>query len=196
MSESVQGWSQKWFYIKDQKTSATNEYELAPFDANKGLTKLTFWDALPSDAEVKEIKPLLARIQEPKTAAGKELSGTQLMVFFLQHRIQPLQRRIQARVSKLWTYSGSSDPSQVSPKNPEIIEKRVRSLSTLTAKLAIPACLAVPFDSAHPLPKVLSLRTRSFSFLRSSPLIFSTSRSMNYSVLSGSSFPFFLSSSS
>jgi hypothetical protein len=32
--------------------------------------------------------------------------------------------------------------------------------------------------------------------LRCSPLIFLTSRSMNYSVLSGSSFPFFLSSSS
>jgi hypothetical protein len=148
MSESVQAWRQKWFYIKDQKTSATDEYGLAPFDANKGLTKLTSWDALPSDVEVEEIKPLLVHIQELKTAARKELSGTQLMVFFLQRRIQPLQ----ARVSKFWTYSGSSNPSRVSPKNPEIkdLEKRVRTLTTLTAKMAVPTCLVVPFDSTHP----------------------------------------------
>jgi hypothetical protein len=61
ISESVQGWRQKWFYIKDQKISAADECGLAPFDAGKGLTKLTSWDAFPSDAEVKEIKPLLAR---------------------------------------------------------------------------------------------------------------------------------------
>jgi hypothetical protein len=77
------------------------------------------------------------------------------MVFFLQRRIQHLQ----ARVSKLWTYSGLSDPSRVSPKDREKndLDKRVRSLTTLTAKIAVPACLAVPFDSTHPLPKVLNL---------------------------------------
>jgi hypothetical protein len=56
MAESVQGWRQKWFYIKDKKSSESDEYGLAPFDASKSLTKLTTWDALPSDAEVKEIK--------------------------------------------------------------------------------------------------------------------------------------------
>jgi hypothetical protein len=62
MAESVQGWRQKWFYIKDQKSSEADEYGLAPFDADKGLTKLTSWDILPSHAEAKEIKPLLAHI--------------------------------------------------------------------------------------------------------------------------------------
>jgi hypothetical protein len=62
MAESIQGWRQKWFYIKDQKSLETDEYGLAPFDADKGLMKLTSWDALPSDAEVEEIKPLLACI--------------------------------------------------------------------------------------------------------------------------------------
>jgi hypothetical protein len=82
IAELVQGWRQKWFYIKDQKSSEADEYGLAPFDANKSLTKLTTWDALPSNAEVEEIKPLLAHIQELKNAAEKELTGTQLMVFF------------------------------------------------------------------------------------------------------------------
>jgi hypothetical protein len=154
MAQSVQGRRHKWFYIKDQKSAESDKYELAPFDANKSLTKLTTWDALPSDAEVKNIKPLLACIQELKTAAGKELTGTQLMVFFLQRRIQPLH----ARVSKLWTYSSSTNPSRVSPKDPEKkdLEKWVRSLTTLTAKIAVPACLAA-FDSTHPLPKVHDL---------------------------------------
>jgi hypothetical protein len=156
MAESVQGWRQKWFYIKDQKSSETDEYGLAPFDADKGLAKLTSWDALPSDAEADEIKLLLARIQDLKNAAEKELNGTQLIVFFLQWRIPPLQ----AKVSKLWTYSGLSDPSRVSKKDPEVkdLKKRVRSLTTLTAKKVVPTCLAVPFDSTHPLPKVLNLQ--------------------------------------
>jgi hypothetical protein len=76
MAQSVQGWRHKWFYIKDQKFSNSDQYGLAPFDASKNLTKLTTWDALPSEAEVKNIKPLLARIQELKSAAGSGLTGT------------------------------------------------------------------------------------------------------------------------
>jgi hypothetical protein len=83
MASSVQGWRQKWFYIKDQKSANSDQYGLAPFDASKGLTKLTTWDAPPSEAEVEDIKPLLARIQRFKSAAGGELIGMQLMAFFL-----------------------------------------------------------------------------------------------------------------
>jgi hypothetical protein len=36
---------------------------------------MTTWDALPSEAEIKEIKQLLARIQELKNVAEKELTG-------------------------------------------------------------------------------------------------------------------------
>jgi hypothetical protein len=156
MAQSVQGWRQKWFYIKDQKSSDSDDYGLAPFDASKGLTKLTTWDALPSDAEVENIKSLLAHIQELKSAAGNGLNGIQLMVFFVQRHIQPLQ----ARVSKLWTYSGLNDPSRVSSKDPEKkdLDKRVRSLTTLTSKIKVLACLATAFDSTHPLPQVHELQ--------------------------------------
>jgi hypothetical protein len=41
MAESVQGWRQKWFYIKDQKSSESDGYGIAPFDASKSLKKLT-----------------------------------------------------------------------------------------------------------------------------------------------------------
>jgi hypothetical protein len=77
------------------------------------------------------------------------------MVFFLQRRIQPLQ----SRVSKLWTYSGSIDHSRVSVWDPEKkdLDKRVRSLTVLTAKMEIPTCVAPFFDSTHPLPEVRDL---------------------------------------
>jgi hypothetical protein len=75
MAESVQGWRQKWFYIKDGKSSEADEYGLAPFDANKGLMKLTSWDALPSNTEAKEIKPLLACIQELKISWRRNSMG-------------------------------------------------------------------------------------------------------------------------
>jgi hypothetical protein len=70
MVASVQGWRQKWFYIKDQKVADSDQYGLAPFDANKSLTKLTTWDAPPLEAEVEDIKHLLARIQRFKSATG------------------------------------------------------------------------------------------------------------------------------
>jgi hypothetical protein len=116
MAASVQGWKKKWFYIKDQKTISSDG--IAPFDANKNLTRLTLWDSPPTEAEIKDIKPLLSHIQSLKSAAGGALTGTQLMAFFLQRRIQPLQ----ARVSRLWSYSGSEDPSRVSKED---LEKRV-----------------------------------------------------------------------
>jgi hypothetical protein len=69
------------------------------------------------ETEMDKIKPLLARIQSLKDESGGALSGTQLMTFFLQRRIQPLQHR----VAKLWSYSGLEDSSRVSSKD---IDKR------------------------------------------------------------------------
>jgi hypothetical protein len=112
-------------------------------------------DSPPLEAEVEDIKPLLARIQRLNSAAGGGLIGTQLMVFFLQRRIQPLQ----SRASKLLSYSGLTDPSRVSAQDPEKkdLDKRVRSLTTLIAQMEIPACTAAFFNSTHPLPEVCIL---------------------------------------
>jgi hypothetical protein len=37
MAALVQGWKKKWFYIKDQKNSSSDQYSIAPFDANQDL---------------------------------------------------------------------------------------------------------------------------------------------------------------
>jgi hypothetical protein len=94
MAASMQGWRKKWFYIKDQKNSSSDHYGIAPFDADKDLKKLSSWDSPPSEAEMEDINPLLARIQTLESSSGGALSGTQLMAFFLQRRIQPLQHRV------------------------------------------------------------------------------------------------------
>jgi hypothetical protein len=60
MAASMQGWRKKWFYIKDQKNSSFDHYDIAPFDANKDLKKFSSWDSRPTEAEMEDIKPLLA----------------------------------------------------------------------------------------------------------------------------------------
>jgi hypothetical protein len=99
----------------------------------KGLKKLKSWDALPSESEAEEIKPLLTQIVQLKAAANKELNSTQLIVFFLQRQIQPLQARVK-------------DRSRVSQSNltTEEVKKKVRSFTKLTKK-ASSACLLGDF---------------------------------------------------
>jgi hypothetical protein len=153
MAASVQGWRTRWFYIKDRKNSSSDKYGLAPFDASQELKKLASWDSPPTEAEMEEIKPLMARIQELKSGRGGALSGTQLMAFFLQHRVQPLQHRL----SKLWTFSGLEDPSRVSKNLMEKkdLDRRVRALTTLTKDHEVADLAASHFDSEHPLPPVI-----------------------------------------
>jgi hypothetical protein len=104
---------------------------------------------------MEDIKPLLARIQSLKNSSGGALSGMQLMAFFLQRRIQPLQHR----VSKLWSHSGLEDSSRVSAADidKKDLDKRVRALTTLTKDDEIPVLAADFFNSEHPLPVVCAL---------------------------------------
>jgi hypothetical protein len=152
ISASVQGWRTKWFYIKDRKASSEDEYGLAPFDASKELKKLASWDSPPTDAEMEQIAPLLTRIQVLKGVKGCALSGIQLMAFFVQRRVQPLQHRLY----KLWRYSGLVDPSRISGDlmEKQEVDKRVRSLTKLTKDHAVAELAANYFDSVHPLSEV------------------------------------------
>jgi hypothetical protein len=163
MAASVQGWRKKWFYIKDRKVSSSNQYGIAPFGASKEVKKLASWDLPPTEAEMEEIKPLLARIQAPKSGRGGALLGTQLMAFFLQRRVQPLQHRL----SKLGTFSGLGDSSRVSEDLMEKkdLDKRVRALTTLTKDHEIADLAARYFDSEHPLPAVCLMSLFAFVYL-------------------------------
>jgi hypothetical protein len=162
MAASVQGWRNKWFYIKDRKVSSSDQYGIAPFDASKEVKKLASWDLPPIEAEMEEIKPLLARIQELKSGRGGALLGTQLMAFFLQRQIQPLQHRL----SKLWRFSGLGNPSRVFENLMEKkdLDKQVRALTTLTKDHQIADLAARYFNSKHPLPAVCLLSLFTFFY--------------------------------
>jgi hypothetical protein len=155
MAASVQGWRKKWFYIEDQKASPSDLFGIAPFDAARNLEKLASWDSPPTEAEMEDVKPLLARIQALKSDDGGALSRTQLMAFFLQRRVQPLQHRL----SMLWSFSSLDDSSRVSDdlfeKND--LDKRVRALTTLTKEDEIPDLTASYFDTEHHLPVVCAM---------------------------------------
>jgi hypothetical protein len=148
----VQGWRTKWFYIQDRKASPEDQYGLAPFDASKEVKKLASWDALPSYAKIEQVLPLLSRIQALKGGKGGALLGIQLMAFFVQRRVQPLQHRL----TKLWSYSGLEDSTRVSEDliEKQDVDKRVRSLTKLTKDHAVADLTADYFDSVHPLPEV------------------------------------------
>jgi hypothetical protein len=116
------------------------------------VKKLASWDALPSDAEIEQVLPLLSRIQTLKGGKGGALSGIQLMAFFVQRRVQPLQHRL----TKLWSYSSLEDPTRVSEDliEKQDVDKRVRNLTKLTKDHAVADLTADYFDSMHPLPEV------------------------------------------
>jgi hypothetical protein len=152
MAASVQGWKKKWFYIKEQKSSPSDLFGIATFDGAKNLEKLASWDLPPTEAEKEDVKPLLAHIQALKSDDGGALTGTQLMAFFLKRRVQPLQHR----PSKLWSFSGLGNSSQVSDDlfEKKDLDKRVRALTILTKEDEIPDLTASYFDTQHPLPAV------------------------------------------
>jgi hypothetical protein len=111
----------------------------------------------PSEAEAEETQPLLTQIAQLKAVTNKELNDTQFILFFRQCRIQPLQ----ARVSKLWSYSGSKDQSQISQSDltTDELEKKVHSFMKLTKMLPVSSCLATPYESKNPLPKVCKVNS-------------------------------------
>jgi hypothetical protein len=138
---------------------------------------------------MEQIKPLLARIQALKSGRGGALSGTQLMAFFLQRQVQPLQNHL----SKLWSFSGLGDSSRVSDDllEKKDLDKRVRALTTLTKDHEIADLAAKYFDSEHPLPAVCLLSLFAFFYLTIVSLI-----TLRLVFLPGSPIPSFSPSSS
>jgi hypothetical protein len=73
----------------------------------------------------------------------------------------------------------------------------VRSLTNLTAKKVVPACLAAPFDSTHPLPEVLILTTQRVTLLFYFYLILPPMSLIScICLITGSSYPGFTSPAS
>ncbi|KAK1653002.1 hypothetical protein QYE76_070807 [Lolium multiflorum] len=92
--------------------------------------------------------PMEYRLQNTR---GKELSGVQIIAYFLRIRVQPLQ----ARKNPLWTYVGANDANRLSNDlSVKDLEKLIRRISSLNKKDPIPSsCRVEPYSSANPLPE-------------------------------------------
>ncbi|KAK1626406.1 hypothetical protein QYE76_000721 [Lolium multiflorum] len=148
--DSVQGWRRRWLYIHEEDANSV-EHNIVPFDGNAKIQRRHSWDAEASEEERKATEALMTRIHELQNTRGKELSGVQIIAYFLRIRVQPLQ----ARKNPLWTYAGENDANRLS-KDLAVkdLEKLVRRITSLNKKDPIPSsCRVKPYSSTNPLPE-------------------------------------------
>ena len=105
--ESVIGWSNKWFYVKDALVDG-QQFNLAPFVDGKRVP-LSSWSNDLTKEEKSEVKKLLPTLKEAVSHLSKDYGFTRLISVFMKRRIQPLQ----ARPSTMWQYSGPEDASRM-----------------------------------------------------------------------------------
>src|SRR4051812_29495458 len=109
MSESIQYWRRRWFYIRDS-TVARQEFGPAPFDPSQKIEPKRSWKNQILDGEVAEIEGLYHRVEDLQLIPDKEVNDVDIIRTFLKHRVQPLQ----ARAHPMFLYSGRRDPTRVS----------------------------------------------------------------------------------
>ncbi|KAK1630998.1 hypothetical protein QYE76_005313 [Lolium multiflorum] len=148
--DSVQGWRNKWLYIHEESSDSV-EYNIGPFDGKTKILRRRSWDTEATEEEKSATEALITRIRELQNTRGKELSGIQIIAYFLRIRMQPLQ----ARKNPLWMYAGDEDIERISKDLPvKDLEKLIRRMSKLSKKDSIPtSCRIAPYSGANPLPE-------------------------------------------
>ncbi|KAK1644557.1 hypothetical protein QYE76_062362 [Lolium multiflorum] len=150
LPDSVQGWRKRWLYIREENHGCAED-NIPPFDGAEKILRRRSWDAEATEEERTSTEALMTRIHELQNTRGKELSGIQIIVYFLKNRVQPLQ----ARKFPLWKYTGDEDVDRLSVDlEVKDLEKLVRKITSLSKKDSIPSsCRVKPFSAAHALPK-------------------------------------------
>ncbi|KAK1616365.1 hypothetical protein QYE76_021882 [Lolium multiflorum] len=109
LPDSVQGWRKRWLYIREENHGCAED-NIPPFDGDERILRRRSWDAEATEEERASTEALMTRIRELQNTRGKELSGIQIIVYFLKSRVQPLQ----ARKFPLWKYTGDEDVDRLS----------------------------------------------------------------------------------
>ncbi|KAK1663737.1 hypothetical protein QYE76_051896 [Lolium multiflorum] len=150
LPDSVQGWRKRWLYIREENHGCAED-NIPPFDGDEKILRRRSWDAEATEEERASTEALMTRIRELQNTRGKELSGIQIIVYFLKSRVQPLQ----ARKFPLWKYTGDEDVDRLSTDlEVKDLEKLVRKITSLSKKDSIPSsCRVKPYSAAHALPK-------------------------------------------
>ncbi|KAK1649337.1 hypothetical protein QYE76_067142 [Lolium multiflorum] len=150
LPDSVQGWRKRWLYIREENHGCAED-NIPPFDGDERILRRRSWDAEATEEERASTEALMTRIHELQNTRGKELSGIQIIVYFLKSRVQPLQ----ARKFPLWKYTGDEDVDRLSTDlEVKDLEKLVRKITSLSKKDSIPSsCRVKPYSATHALPK-------------------------------------------
>jgi hypothetical protein len=138
-------------YIREENHGCAED-NIPPFDGAEKILRRRSWDAEATEEERTSTEALMTRIHELQNTRGKELSGIQIMAYFLRTRVQPLQ----ARKNPFWNYAGDEDTDRLST-NLEVkdLDRLIRKISSLKKKDSIPSTYRVkPYSAAHALPKV------------------------------------------
>ncbi|KAK1618177.1 hypothetical protein QYE76_023694 [Lolium multiflorum] len=154
MKESVQGWRNKWFYLRDPSVSGRCS-NLPPFDDKLIAKPKKSWQNTLSPEERLTADRLFDQIVTLKNTGGLTMCGTEVVSVFLQRRVQPLM----SRPHQLWLYTGKDDESRVSSADlsAEDLRDEVRRLTCLSMKDNIVLMSArSPYDSDHPPTEALA----------------------------------------
>ena len=123
MSESVQNWRKKWFYLKDEEES------FAPFaDVLVAKSKKTWANEISAEEEV-VVEVLYQKIQKIRMVRNQTSVGTEIVAYFLKNRIQPLM----VREHPMFEYVGSEDPTRLDDEDmdDEQLTNEIRRMTKL-----------------------------------------------------------------
>src|SRR4051812_9374491 len=152
MSESIQYWRRRWFYIRDS-TVTGQHFGLAPFDPSEKIEPKRSWKNQILDGEVAEIEGLYRRVGDLQLIPDKELNGVDIIRTFLKRRVQPLQ----ARAHPMFLYSGCHDPTRVPAKelSKGDLDRVLRPLLKYKSNEDLPGkSRTPPFSASRPVPQV------------------------------------------
>ncbi|KAK1680807.1 hypothetical protein QYE76_041655 [Lolium multiflorum] len=107
MKESVQGWRNKWFYLRDPLVPGRRS-PLPPFEDSLIAKPKKSWQNTLSPEERLTADRLFDQIVILKNTGGLTMCGTEVVSVFLQRRVQPLM----SRPHQLWLYTGKDDESR------------------------------------------------------------------------------------
>ncbi|KAK1628229.1 hypothetical protein QYE76_002544 [Lolium multiflorum] len=147
MKESVHGWRNKWFYLRDPIVPGRRS-NLPPFDDVLVAHKKKSWRNAVSPEERATADKLFERVVILKNTGGLTMCGTEVVSVFLQRRVHPLM----SRPHQLWLYTGKNDKSRINSADlsAEELRDEVRRLTCLSMKDNIVLSSArPPYDFDH-----------------------------------------------
>jgi hypothetical protein len=154
MKESVQGWRNKWFYLRDPVVPGRRS-NLPVFDDVLVAHKKKSWNNALSPEEKATADELFKQVVILKNSGGMTMRGTEVVSVFLQRRVQPLM----SRPHQLWLYTGKDDKSRVNyaDLSADKLRDEVCRLTCLSMKDNIVLTSArPPYDLDHLPTEVIS----------------------------------------